>query len=202
MYIRILPQAMLANPNILDQELCDLLKEGNEKAFAEIFRRYQVPLFDFAYKRIRDKDEAKDIVQEIFVKLWNNRTEIQIKTSLRSYLYRCVLNGVLNVLSRQVIREEHVHSLQQLIEEHTQEADYHIREADMERLINAEIAALPSKMREVFELRKKEYLSNREIAGKLGISEQTVETHMKRALRVLRMRLGVNVLLIAVFLVN
>ncbi len=193
---------MLANPNILDPELCDLLKEGNENAFAEIFRRYQAPLFDFAYKRIRDKDEAKDIVQEIFVKLWNNRTEVQIKTSLRSYLYRCVLNGVLNILNRQVIREEYVCSLQQMIEEHTQEADYHIRETDMERLINTEIAALPPKMREVFELRKKEYLSNREIAGKLGISEQTVETHMKRALRVLRMRLGVNVLLIAVLLVS
>src|SRR5688572_26154082 len=103
---------MLANQNILDQELCDLLKEGSEKAFAEIFRRYQAPLFDFAYKRIRDKDDAKDIVQEIFVKLWNNRTEVQITTSLRSYLYRCVLNGVLNILSRQVIREEYVSSLQ------------------------------------------------------------------------------------------
>jgi len=193
---------MLANQNILDQELCALLKEGNEKAFAEIFNHYQALLFDFAYKRIRDKDEAKDIVQEIFVRLWNNRAELQIKTNLRSYLYRCVLNSVLNILNRQVIREEYVYSLQQMINECTQQADYHIREADMEKLIKAEIAALPPKMREVFEMRKKEYLSNKEIAFKLGISEQTVETHMKRALRVLRMRLGVGVFLVVLFLLS
>jgi RNA polymerase sigma-70 factor (ECF subfamily) len=191
---------MLANLDILDQRLCALLKEGDEKAFASIFNRYQAPLFDFAYKRIRDKDEAKDIVQEIFVRLWNNREELQIKNSLRAYLYRCALNGVLNKVSRQVVREEYVSSLQQMIEGHTREADYHIREADMERLINAEIAALPPKMREVFEMRKTEYLSNKEIAGRMGISEQTVETHMKRALRALRMRLSAIVFLISAFL--
>ena len=108
----------------------------------------------------------------------------------------------LNVLSRQVIREEYVHSFQQMIQQNTQEADYHIRETDMENLIEAEIATLPPKMREVFEMRKKEYLSNREIAEKLGISEQTVETHVKRALRVLRLRLGVSMFLIAVFLIS
>ncbi len=193
---------MLANPNILDQELCALLKEGNEKAFAEIFNRYQAPLFDFAYKRIRDKDEAKDIVQEIFVRLWNNRADHQIKTSLRSYLYRCVLNGTLNYISHQVIREEYVQSLQHMIDEPAHEADYPIREADMENLIKSEIAALPPKMREVFELRKLEYLSNKQIAGKMGISEQTVETHMKRALKVLRIRLGVGVFLAVLFLIS
>lgn len=193
---------MLANPNSLDQELFALLKEGNEKAFADIFNRYQAPLFDFAYKRIRDKDEAKDIVQEIFVRLWNNRADLQIRTSLRSYLYRSVLNRVLNILSHQVIKEEYVNSLQQMIEANTQAADYHIRETDMEKLIEAEIAALPPKMREVFEMRKRKYLSNKEIAGKLGISEQTVETHMKRALRVLRVRLGVSMFLVVVFLIS
>ncbi len=193
---------MLANPDMLDQELCALLKEGDEKAFARIFNRYQGPLFDFAYKRIRDKDEAKDIVQEIFVRLWNNREGLKIKSGIRTYLYRCVLNGILNNLSRQVVREEYVNSLQQMIDEHTREADYHIREADMEKLINVEIAALPPKMRMVFEMRKREYLSNREIACKLGISEQTVETHMKRALRVLRLRLGAIVFLLSAFLLS
>lgn len=193
---------MLVNPNGLDQELFALLKKGNEKAFADIFNRYQASLFDFAYKRIRDKDDAKDIVQEIFVRLWNNRADLQIRTSLRSYLYRSVLNGALNILSHRVIKEEYVNSLQQTIEANAQAADYHIRETDMEKLIEAEIAALPPKMREVFEMRKKEYLSNREIAGKLGISEQTVETHMKRALRALRLRLGVSVFLVLVFLIS
>lgn len=193
---------MLANPNILDQELCALLTEGDEKAFVQIFDRYQAPLFDFAYKRIRDKDEVKDIVQEIFVKLWNNREELHIKSSLRTYLYRCVLNGILNNVSRKVTRDDYINSLQQSIESQGREADYEIREADMERIINSEIAALPPKMRAVFEMRKKEFLSNKEISCRLGISEQTVETHMKKALRVLRLRLGTIIFLISPFLLG
>lgn len=186
---------MLAKLLLSDPELCALLNEGDEKAFAAIFNRYHSLLFDFVYKRTRDRDGAKDIVQEIFVRLWNNRSTLNIKTSLRSYLYRCALNAVLNTLSHECIREEYVNSLQQMISENPQ-ADYHIREADMERLISTEVAALPPKMREVFEMRKKNYLSNKEIASRMGISEQTVETHMKRALRVLRLRLGAGILLI------
>lgn len=187
---------MLASQTFSDQDLTALLKEGNEEAFSKIFYRYQSLLFDFAYKRIHDKDEAKDIVQEIFVRLWNNRADLEIRISLRSYLYRAVLNEMLNALRHKVIQEEYVNSLQEMINLDTRQADYHIRETDMERLIETEIAALPPKMREVFEMRKKEYFTNKEIAGKLGISEQTVETHMKRALRVLRVRLGVSAILL------
>ncbi len=193
---------MLADHILSDQNLTALLKEGDEKAFSEIFKRYQALLFDFAYKRIHDKDESKDIVQEIFVRLWNNRAEIEIRTSLRSYLYRSALNGILNLLKHKAVREEYIISLQKMIDMDTHQADYCIREADMEKLIETEIAALPPKMREVFEMRKREYLSNKEIAGKLGISEHTVETHMKRALRVLRVRLGVSIILFLLLLIR
>ncbi|MNE96108.1 RNA polymerase sigma factor [compost metagenome] len=73
-----------------------------------------------------------------------------------------------------------------------------IREKDITRLIDMEIAALPEKMQQVFLLRKKAFLSNREIAEQLGISEQTVETHMKRALKTLKNRLGPAIFLLAV----
>ncbi|MEQ7801015.1 RNA polymerase sigma-70 factor [Pedobacter sp. ASV1-7] len=173
-----------------DQELVALIKLGDEQSFAEVFNRYKVLLFNFSYKKLNNKDVAKDVVQDLFIKLWNNRDEFELKTSLNSYMYRSVLNGVLNIVKHDLIKEEYVNSLQHMIDQSTEESDHKIREKDIENLIEMEIAALPQQMREVFIMRRKEYLSNKEVAEKLNISEQTVETHMKRALKVLRKRLG------------
>lgn len=173
-----------------DQELVVLIKLGDEHSFAEVFNRYKILLFNFAYKKLNNKDIAKDVVQDLFIKLWNNRADFELKTSLNSYMYRSVLNGVLNIVKHDLVKEEYVNSLQYMIDQSTEESDYKIREKDIEKLIEMEIAALPKQMREVFIMRRKEYLSNKEVAEKLNISEQTVETHMKRALKVLRKRLG------------
>lgn len=162
----------------------------DELAFAEVFSRYRSLLYNFAYKKLRDKDGAKDIVQDLFIRLWSIDNDFELKTSLNSYMYRSILNSVLNVVKHDLVKEEYVSSLQYMMDQSTEESDFKIREKDIEKLIEMEIAALPGQMREVFTLRRKEFLSNKEVAEKLGISEQTVETHMKRALRVLRKRLG------------
>jgi len=173
-----------------DQELISLIKLGDEQSFAEVFNRYNTLLFNFAYKKINDRDEAKDIVQDLFIKLWNNRMEFELKTSLNSYMYRSVLNSVLNIVKHDLIKEEYANSLQHMIDQSAEGSDYKIREKDIEKLIEMEIAALPQQMREVFTMRRMEFLSNKEVAERLELSEQTVETHMKRALKVLRKRLG------------
>jgi RNA polymerase sigma-70 factor (family 1) len=181
--------------SLSDLELTNLLRVGNHTAFAEIFERYEELLYNFAFKKLGDQEESKDLIQDLFVTLWNNRLSFELKTRLSSYLYRAVLNRVLDLFKHRAIKEEHIRSLQQKIELTAEGADYMIREKDIERLIEMEIAALPEKMREVFIMRRKQFLSNREIGEKLGISEQTVETHMKRALRVLRSRLGLTIYL-------
>lgn len=173
-----------------DQELVVLLNTGDEHSFAEIFTRYQSLLFHFAYKKIKDKDEAQDIVQDIFVSLWDNREGLELHTSLRSYLYRSVLNKVLNGVKHNLVREVYVNSLQHMIDQSAPSADYRVREKDIEELLNLEIAALPRQMREVFLLRKEQFLTNKQVAEQLDLSVQTVETHMKRALKVLKKRLA------------
>lgn len=181
---------MLTYSALTDNELILLLRDNDDMAFKEIFDRYHSLLYQFACKKTKDSDEAKDILQEVFVHLWNKRANFEITTSLSSYLYRSVLNKILNIIKHKIVHEGYVQSLHQWINETHHGSDYLIREKDIEKLIAKEITALPPKMREVFELRKKEFLSNRQIAEKLGLSEQTVETHMKRALRVLRKRLS------------
>ncbi len=68
------------------------LNAGDDAAFTEIFNRYRAPLFKFVYKKVRDEEAARDMVQDVFVKLWSNRREISITTSLSSYLYKAVHN--------------------------------------------------------------------------------------------------------------
>lgn len=181
-----------------DQELVAHLQSGNEHAFTEIFNRYRSPLFQFIYKKTGDEEIARDIVQDVFVKIWDGRRKINLTGSLSSYLYRAVFNRSLDVLKHHAVREEYIASFQQMIQAVQADADHRIRERDMERVIELELAALPARMREVIQLRRKEYLSNREIAERLELSEQTVETHMKRALRVLRVRLMLLIIIICV----
>ncbi|SMC69515.1 RNA polymerase sigma factor [Pedobacter nyackensis] len=178
-----------------DFELMTLLKADNELAFGEVFKRFDSLLFIYAYKKLQNTEEAQDIVQEVFVQLWNNRKDFVLKTTLPGYLYKSVLNKILNSIARKQSETRYISSLQQAIDTDASSADFLIREKNIAELIEREIAALPPKMREVFELRKNQYLSNKEIAGQLGISEQTVETHIKRALKILRTRLGLLVYL-------
>lgn len=180
---------MAANSNLTDRELIELLKARNNEAFEEIFRRYEPLLLNFIYKKINDKDTAKDILQDIFIQLWNNRDRLEILT-LSSYLYTAALNRIRDLYKHQVIHDGHIAVLQNILNEHDRSADYQLREKDITILIEKEIKALPPKMQEVFQLRREAFLSNKEISEKLGISEQTVETHMKRALKTLKQRLG------------
>lgn len=187
---------MAVYSELSDQELIGMLSTANDgTAFEEIFFRYQPLLLNFVYKKVNDRDQAKDILQDIFIQLWNNRTRLEIVT-LSSYLYTAALNKIRDSYKHQVIHDAHVGKLQQMMLDKDGDADHLIREKDITRLIEMEIAALPEKMQQVFLLRKKAFLSNKEIAEQLGISEQTVETHMKRALKTLRHKLGPAVFLL------
>lgn len=189
---------MTVYSELSDQELIARLRTDDEGlAFEEIFNRYQPLLLSFTYKKVNDRDKAKDILQDIFIQLWNNRAELKILT-LSSYLYTMALNKIRDLYKHQVIHDEHISKLQQLISESRGDADHRVREKDISRLIELEIAALPEKMQQVFLLRKNAFLTNREISEKLGISEQTVETHMKRALKTLKSRLGPAIFLLGI----
>ena len=173
-----------------DFELIALLSNGDERAFREIYDRYDSLLFIYAFRKLQDKEEAKDVVQEVFAGLWANRCEFVLKTTLAGYLYKTVLNKILNIFRHKDISRQHVAAVQFIVENCDSNSDYRVREREISEIIEKEIAALPCRMREVFELRRKEYLSNKEIAERLQLSEHTVATQMKKTLRILRGRFG------------
>jgi len=173
-----------------DTELISLLKADDHTAFTEIYDRYQSLLYLYTYKKLQDKEEAKDIIQDVFITLWNSRQNFELQVTLTGYLYKAVLNKVLNSFRHKSITQQHIDSFKKIVVANLETADYLIREKEIASLIEREIQALPEKMREVFELRRKEYLSNKQIAERLQISEHTVATHMKKALKTLRLRIG------------
>ena len=180
-----------ANYELLpDAQLVDLLRLGDSLAFTEIYNRYQKLLYVYAFRKLKDKDEAKDIIQDVYVALWNTKETFDILTTLSGYLYKAVLNRALNAFRHKKIDESHIESFIKIIETNAATTDYLIREKDISELIDKEVSLLPGKMREIFELRRKHYMSNKDIAEHLDISEHTVSTQMKRALKILKDKFG------------
>jgi len=178
-----------------DNELAHLLKEGRPQALTEIYNRYNSLLYIYAYKKLGDKSEAEDVVQEIFVRLWKNHKLFSLKSTLASYLYRSVRNRSLDIFAHKKIKSSYIASLQVFIDNQTATTDFLIREKDISGLVDREIKSLPPRMREIFILSRKEHLSHKQIAQKLNISPETVDKQIKRALRVLRIRLKMVLIL-------
>lgn len=174
-----------------DIELVHLLKLDDQNAFLEIYNRFQGILYIYACKITKDNDDAEDIVQEVFVYLWDKRSTTILTSSISSYLYSAVRYKFFNLLDRKKIRTDYRLSFQQFLDQGEYITDNYIREKEFSNLIEKEISALPDKMREIFELSRKQYLSRKEIAEKLNLSEKTVKNQINNALKILRKRLGI-----------
>jgi len=173
-----------------DSELAYLLTQGDELAFTEIYNRFYGLLFIHASRRLNDEEEAKDVLHQLFESLWVKRMQVAPDGNLSAYLYTSVRNRVLDVFAHQKVENRYVDSLQDYIDQDHVLTDYMVREKQMARLIEQEIDALPPKMRAIFILSRKENKSHKEIALELGLSELTVKTQVKKALRILKSRLG------------
>ncbi|ACU04848.1 RNA polymerase sigma factor [Pedobacter heparinus] len=186
---------MKAYSRFSDTELADLLKSGDRTAFTEIFNRYNSLLYIHAFKKFNNKEEARDAVQEAFAMIWAKRETLMVKSNLVGYLYTCVQHKILDQISRNKTARNYLASLQNFIDEVKEGTDDLIRLKQLSAIIDQEINALPNKMREIFELSRKKNLSHKEIAAKLNISEETVKSQVKNALKILRVKLGLFVYL-------
>lgn len=190
---------MSAYSKFNDTELIALLKGGNREAFAVIFDKYNSLLFAHVYKKLRDREEAKDIVQEVFTALWAKRDQLNPQASLGGYLMLAVKHKTLDLIGHKSVESRYFDSLAAFASHAAGATDHRLRERQLQDLINREIAALPPKMQAIFLMSRTEQLSHKEIAQQLNISEETVTTQIKRALKVLRVKLGLVLYLVMFF---
>ena len=177
--------------SLTDGDLISLLNEGDRTAFAEIYDRYNGLLYTFTYKRLQDREEAKDLIHELFFKLWENHSSIDIRVSVSAYLYGALRNNMLKLMAKSKVANLYIDSFQHYIDsDPNNTTDHLVRHNELQSFIDNEIANLPPRTRHVFELSRKANYSRKEIAEELNISEETVKSHMKTALKTLKSKLG------------
>ncbi len=158
----------------------------DRSAFEALFREYFPPLMAFARKILTDEDDAREVVQNVFINLWEKRLEIDLSTSLKSWLFTSVHNRSLNVIrDRKKFSDGAVPDVAGEWDVSAQ-----IESMELEQKIRDTIATLPEKCRQIFEMNRFDGLRYSEIAGQLGISVKTVENQMSKALRILREQLA------------
>jgi RNA polymerase sigma-70 factor (ECF subfamily) len=143
-------------------------------------------LCNYAYSILRDSDEAEDMTQKVFCKLWEQRERIEIHTSVKSYLYRAVHNDCMNKIKQHSIRTEHNEYYIYEKDLISNEVENAVLVTELEQQIEIIIENMPPRCREVFKMSRQQQLSYSEIAQTLQITTNTVETQIVKALRMLR----------------
>ncbi|QPH38481.1 RNA polymerase sigma factor [Pedobacter endophyticus] len=187
--------------SLTDLEIFVLMQEGDKFAFEEIYERFNGLLYIYACKMVSNREDARDIVQEIFVYLWSN-PNIQIKTQLSSYLYTAVRYKVFDWLDKNKSRSNYLQSLTDFAEKGDYVTDNYIREREFASLIEKEVSLLPPKMRLIFEMSRQQHLTQKQIAEILQLSDKTVKKQMSNALKVLRLKLTSFLLLAVIVLIR
>jgi RNA polymerase sigma-70 factor (ECF subfamily) len=158
--------------------------------FEILFKSHYSSLCSYADHFLKDLDASEEIVQEVMFKIWVNRESLMITSSMKSYLFRAVRNGCLNVLKHSDIREEYKIRREQDLQENQGSKEDEMIVSELEEKIRQAIDRLPMERRKVFIMSRYDGLTYSRIAQKLGISVKTVENQMSKALKTLREELS------------
>jgi RNA polymerase sigma-70 factor (family 1) len=175
-----------------DQELATLLRGGSKSAFNEIYIRYNALLLNHAFKKLQDVEQAKDLVQETFIMLWSKHLQLIPAANLPGFLVTSLRNKIFDYMSHGKVEAKYLDSLQDFLNTGSAETDYRVRENQLWTLIQSEIMELPPRMREIFTMSRTSSMSHKEIGAALQISEETVKSQIKSALKILRKKLGLT----------
>lgn len=169
------------------QDLLSMIADGDKDAFTNFYLDNFRKLILVSDKYVQSIPVAEELVQDVFLKIWEDQNALLEIKSIKAYLYRSVVNSSINYINRQ--RNIEKHHLQ--IAENVSPEDLDLQDSHNELivLLYDEIALLPEKCQRVFKMSRLEGIKYRDIAGQLGISEKTVENHMGNALKILRSRI-------------
>lgn len=179
-----------------EKKIVALIREGDKTVFRRLFDVYYTRLFLYAKSYVNDASEAEDIVQDLFFNLWEKREELDILTSLSSYLFRAIHNRCIQYLRHKTVVKgfESMHQLKlkdaEILSDSSSDFSFtEIQFKEIEHIYNQTNQSLPEKTREIFQLSRNSYKSNKEIAEILNVQVKTVEYHITKALKSFHLKL-------------
>lgn len=177
-------------------------KTGETKAFEVLFERHHKKLYVFLFRLLQSREDAEEIVQETFVKIWEKRTEYIEGIPFDAFLFTIAKNAFLNLNRKKINRRIFENHLEFLSEMADEKADDYVIFQETREIIHTIIGGLPPKRKEIFIMRRIDGLSRQEIADKLGLSVITVDSQLMKANKYLREELKKYGLLLLVFLLK
>jgi RNA polymerase sigma-70 factor, ECF subfamily len=161
----------------------------DDQQFEHLFKTYFKVLHAYSATMLRDEEAAEEIVQQLFLKLWEKREQLTFQTSVKAYLYKCVYHDSLNYLERQKTAERYREYASKTMNNEAEDSSRRLDLAQLESRLKEALNELPEQCRTVFQLSRFNDLKYKEIAEQMGLSPKTVENHMGRALKLLRLKL-------------
>lgn len=184
----------------ITEELLNRLRNGDMLAFDQVYKLYSHKLYSFIFKILKNEAEADDIVQEVFVKIWESRDKLRDLKLFNSFIFTIAYNNSIDLIRKRINNSkylEHLRNSSIIYTTPTLVSDIEFTELNTQ--VEKLIANLPERQKEVFLLHKHKGLTYAEIADQLGISKNTVENHMVKALKYLRQNIDSTLLLNMLF---
>jgi RNA polymerase sigma-70 factor, ECF subfamily len=189
-YIALLPVHRAPERNTDPQALTRRIREGDASAFEILFRAHYAELCAFVRVQVGSPDIAEELVQDVLLRIWHGRAQLDPQLPVRPYLYRAARNHALNYLTRRRVEDRSLHDTVQLPIPSATATDEAVRTHELSDAIEQAMASLPDRCRLIFLMSREHGMSYAAIADALGISIKTVETQMGRALKSLRASLA------------
>lgn len=177
---------MALNQPISDLQLIRLLKEDDQSAFTEIYARYAEKLTGFASAKLYSLEDSRDVIHDVFVKLWEERKQLQVDRNLEAYLFTLIRYRIIDKIRKNIRREDYAGMLQSLRVNYDSETEKIIAAKEIKQGIEQALDKLSPRVKEIYQLSREENLSIPEIAARLQLSEQTVKNQLTFALKHLR----------------
>jgi RNA polymerase sigma-70 factor (family 1) len=182
-----------------DEELMWEIKADNMFAFDLIYKKYSKKLYKFGYSLLKSHEETENLVQDVFLNLWENRHKVEKDSSIKSYIFAITYNSAISIIRKKAMESKFIEYLKSLQIIYETPVNMELENTELTKKINEIVYALPQRQKEVYLLHKVEALKYSEIAVLLNISVNTIENHMSRALKTIRKKLGNYSLIVILF---
>lgn len=168
-----------------DDQLTTALAEGDRNAFSQVYERYWSPLYQLTYQKVRSREIAEELVQNLFVSLWEKQGTIAIR-ELRPYLFTALRFSIINHIESSQVRERFIAYYESFMQQATHQPADELALRDLTDAIERSLHTLPEQTQQVFRMSRFDCLTIPEIADKLSLSEKAIQYHLSKALRVVR----------------